>query len=246
MRKLPLAGPPAYLGATRPPHGTRRLPRFDLSSAEGRRAAYRHYLWHDHAYLRLRFQNAHWISPELVRTNQPWPFQLERWRDAGIRTVINLRGGGHQTGFYELEKEACARLGLTLVDFPVSSREAPSREQVEGARTLFETIAYPALMHCKSGSDRAGMMSVLYAHFRLGQPIRQAIEQLSFRYLHVRQGKTGVIDYAFERYLAEGEPAGLSFLAWVRRPEYDHKRIKAEFQAGWWGTLLTERLLKRE
>jgi hypothetical protein len=62
----------------------------------------------------------------------------------------------------------------------------------------------------------------------------------------MRQGKTGVLDYTFERYFAEGEPAGLSFLEWVRRPDYDPKRIKADFQAAWWGTLLTEKLLRRE
>ena len=222
------------------------MARFDLSTADGRRAAYLDYLWQDHAYLRLAFQNAHWISPELVRTNQPWPFQLKAWRDLGIRTVINLRGAGHQAGFYDLEKDACERLGLTLVDFPVSSREAPTRQQVEGAAAMFETIEYPALMHCKSGADRAGIMAVLYAHFRLGLPLREALRELGFRYLHVRQGKTGVLDYTFERYFAEGEPAGLSFLEWVRRPDYDPKRIKADFQAAWWGTLLTERLLKRE
>jgi protein tyrosine/serine phosphatase len=222
------------------------LASFDLSTPAGRRAAYCDFLWQDHAYLRLGFQNAHWISPELVRTNQPWPFQLRWWRDHGIRTVINLRGGGHTAGFYALEKDACERLGLSLIDFPVSSREAPTREQVEGAKALFETAAYPAVMHCKSGADRAGIMAVLYAHFRLGLPIREALKELSFRHLHVRQGKTGVLDYFFDRYLAEGEPAGQSLLDWVRRPEYDHKALKAEFQAGWWGTLFTERLLRRE
>ena len=220
--------------------------RFDLTTPKGRFDAYLDYLVQDHAYLRVGFQNAHWISPELVRTNQPWPFQLKWWRDHGVRTVINLRGGGHKAGFYALEKHACERLGLTMIDFPVSSREAPTREQVEGARALFEAVTYPVLMHCKSGADRAGVMSVLYAHFRLGLPLREALKELSLRHLHVRQGKTGVIDYAFERYFAEGEAQGLSFLEWVRRPEYDPKRIKADFQAGWWGTLLTERLLKRE
>ncbi|HTI67812.1 MAG TPA: sulfur transferase domain-containing protein [Caulobacteraceae bacterium] len=222
------------------------MARFDLSTPAGRLRAYLDYLVQDHAYLRLGFENAHWVSPELVRANQPWPFQLRWWRDRGIRTVINLRGGGHATGFYELEKDACARLGLTLVDFPVSSREAPTRDQVEGAKALFETVQYPAVMHCKSGADRAGLMGVLYAHFRLGLPIREALKELSLRHLHVRHGKTGVIDYAFERYLAQGEPTGLSFLQWVQRPDYDPKAIKAEFQAAWWGTLLTEKLLRRE
>jgi len=180
-----------------------------------------------------------------VRANQPWPFQLEAWADRGIKTVINLRGG-FGASFYALEKAACARLGLTLVDFTIASRDVPSREQVAGARRLFETVEYPALMHCKSGADRAGIMSVFYRHFRQGQTIRQALDQLSPRYLHVRAGLTGVLDYIFERYLAEGEPAGLTFLEWVESPAYDPVAIKAEFRAGWWGTLLADRLLRRE
>ena len=204
-------------------------------------------LWRDHAYLRLGFQNAHWISPELVRINQPWPFQLGWWRDQGVRTVINLRGGGYETGFYVLERDACARLGLQLVDFAVSSREAPSAGQVAAAKALFDRVAYPAVMHCKSGADRAGVMSVLYAHLRLGLPLREAVRrELSLRTLHVRQGKTGVIDYAFQQYFAHGEPRGLSFAQWTRTDAYDPVRLKADFQAGMLGSLLTERLLRRE
>ncbi len=220
---------------------------FDLSTPRGRVRAYLDYLWTDHAWLRLGFQNAHWVGSELIRTNQPWPFQLKRWRDLGVKTVINLRGGGYPTSFYLLEKDACARLGLSLIDFAVSSREAPTRAQVEGAKTLFETLQYPAVMHCKSGADRAGIMSVLYAHYRLGLPLREAVaRELSFRTLHVKQGKTGVLDYTFERYFVEGEPAGLSFLQWVQRPEYDPKALKATFQAGMLGSLITEKLLRRE
>ena len=220
-------------------------PKFDLSSTAGRRRAVLDYLWKDHAYLRLGFSNAHWLSDELVRANQPWPFQLRAWRDQGIRTVINLRGG-FGASFYALEKAACADLGLTLVNFTIASRDVPTREQVRGAKTLFETVEYPALMHCKSGADRAGIMAVFYRHFRQGQSIGEACAQLSPRYLHVRAGLTGVLDYIFERYLAEGEVEGLSFLEWVESPAYDPATIKADFRAGWWGTLLTDRLLRRE
>lgn len=218
---------------------------FDVTSAGGRARTYAHYLWNDHAYLRLGFQNAHWISDELVRTNQPWPHQLAHWKRQGIKTIVNLRGG-FDGSFYALEKEACRRLGLELVNFTVASREVPSRAQVLGARELFERIEYPALMHCKSGADRAGVMSVLYMHFRKGRTIREAMDQLGLRYLHVKQGYTGVLDYTFERYLAEGEPAGMSFLEWVESPAYDPVGMKATFRAQLWGHVLTERLLKRE
>jgi protein tyrosine/serine phosphatase len=220
-------------------------PAFDLTTAGGRRRAVLDYLWTDHAYLRLGFSNAHWLSDELARANQPWPFQLKAWAARGIRTVINLRGG-FGASFYALEKAACERAGLTLVDFTIASRDAPSREQVRGARRLFETVEYPAMMHCKSGADRAGIMAVFYRHFHQGRPIAEAVRELSPRFLHVRAGLTGVLDYVFERYLAEGEPAGLSFADWVESPAYDPAAIKADFRAAWWGTLLTERLLRRE
>ncbi len=218
---------------------------FDLSTRRGRRRAILDYLWKDHAYLRLGFRNAHWISDELVRTNQPWPFQLKAWKAAGIKTIINLRGGMN-TSFRALEVEACRRHGLELVDFVIASRDVPTAEKVLAARDLFETIRYPALMHCKSGADRAGIMAVFYKHFRQGKPIRESLAQLSPKYLHVRAGLTGVLDYIFERYLAEGEPAGQSFADWVQTPAYDPVAIKADFKAGWWGTQVTERWLRRE
>ena len=218
---------------------------FDLVTPRGRFATYLDYLWKDHAYLRLRFSNAHWVSDELLRTNQPWPFQLAKWKAAGIKTIVNLRGG-FDASFHALEKDACEKLGLTLVDFTITSREVPSRARVHGAKALFENLEYPALMHCKSGADRAGIMSVFYLHFRKGVPIRQALEQLSLKYLHVKAGKTGVLDYTFERYLTEGEPKGQSFLEWVDSPAYDEAAIKADFRSNMWGRLLTDGLVKRE
>ena len=62
------------------------------------------------------------------------------------------------------------------------------------------------------------------------------MRQLSPRYLHVRAGLTGVLDFLFETYLAEGEAAGLSFTEWVESEAYDPAVLKARFRAGWWGS----------
>ena len=199
------------------------MARFDLSTAMGRFRAHWHYFWADHAFLRLAFSNAHWLGPDLVRTNQPSPRQLAYWKKKGVKTVINLRGQRDE-GYYWLEKEACERR----------------------ARRLFTTIEYPVLIHCKSGADRAGMMAVFYRHFHLGEPISVAMAELSKKYLHSREGLTGVLDYTLEKYVSEIEPRGISFIDWIDSPDYDPKAIRAEFKAGWWGTLLTEKLLKRE
>jgi protein tyrosine/serine phosphatase len=202
---------------------------FDLTTRRGRFAAWVDFLWRDHAYLRLGFQNAHWISDEFARSNQPWPHQLRAWKRRGVRTVINLRGG-FDAGFHALEKDACAALGLTLVNFTLTSRDVPDRDQLLAAKALFEAVEYPVLVHCKSGADRASLMSALYVHFRQGGDIATAMRQLDLKYLHLKNSRTGVLDYLFERYLAD-RAEGQSFTAWIESPAYDPAALKADFQA---------------
>jgi protein tyrosine/serine phosphatase len=201
-------------------------------------------MWRDHSFLRVWWQNAHWISDEMARSNQPWPFQIRRWKARGIRTIVNLRGG-FDTSFHKLERQACADNGIALVNFTVASRAAPTAEQIHGAKALFDRIAYPALMHCKSGADRAGLMSVLYLHLRKGEPVDKALRMLSWRYGHIRQGRTGVLDFFFERYLREGAAKGLSLPQWVDAG-YDPIALRAEFKTQWWANVLVDKVLRRE
>src|SRR3546814_12245634 len=70
-------------------------------------------------------------------------------------------------------------------------------------------------MHCKSGADRTGFMATMYLWQRAKVPLREAMSQLSWRYGHIRQAKTGVIDYFFESYLAAEAKTGIDFRAWV-------------------------------
>jgi len=145
-----------------------------------------------------------------------------------------------------LEQEACDRYGIKQVRFGVTAHQAPSREQVLGAKQMFDELEYPAMMHCKSGSDRAGMMSVLYMHFRQKKPISEAIRQLDFKFGHVRFFSEGVLDHCFEKYIQEVEPLGVSYEDWVRSPAYDPPAIKREFRARRWGASLTRRALRPE
>lgn len=218
--------------------------RFDLATRKGRQDAWNDLMWTDHGFLRAAFQNFHWISPEMARSNQPSPRHVARYAAMGIKTIINLRGF-NDSGQYWLEREACAEHGVTLVDAPIGSREPPSIERVERAKTIFDTIQYPALMHCKSGADRAGLMAVLYKHFRLGQPIEQALDQLSLKYLHVKQGKTGMLGFFFDAYLRETAESGKPFIDWIRE-DYDPAKVKASFMGQWWANVLVDKVLRRE
>ncbi len=217
----------------------------DLSSVPGRARAERELVLGDHGFLRESFQNLHKISDEMWRANQPNPRQVaEHARERGIKTIINLRGPSTR-GFYLLEKEACEAAGIKLVDFQVLSRDTPTVEAIMAAKALFEEIAYPALMHCKSGADRAGIMSALYMIFRHGQPVHVAARQLSKKFLHFREGKTGLLDAFFEAYLAYAKEHEIEFETWVNSV-YDREAVKAKFLKSGRSKLGLDRILRRE
>lgn len=215
-----------------------------LDSPAKRAAMHRKLHLADHQFLRVLFQNAYEVGGGLWRSNQPSPKQLESWAERGIRTVINLRGVS-PASFHVLERDACRRLGLELVTFRVASRGAPPKDMATRARALFEGVRYPALMHCKSGADRAGFMGVLYRHIRMGVAVSEAIEQLSVKYLHIRAGKTGILDAYFDAYIAEGEAQGLTLEDWSQRL-YDPARLKAAFQPTAFGSWFVDQVLRRE
>ncbi|MEO1660229.1 MAG: protein tyrosine phosphatase [Pseudomonadota bacterium] len=199
----------------------------------------------DHGFLRESFQNLHAISDEMWRSNQPNPRQIEEHvRRRGIKTILNLRGVSTR-GYYLLEKEACAANGVELIDFQVFSRDTPTVEKILEAKALFDRIEYPALMHCKSGADRAGLMSVLYVIFRLGEPVSVAVRQLSKTYLHMREGKTGLLDAFFEAYLEAEKERGIGFEDWLQT-EYDREKVKADFLSSGRAKLRLDWLLRRE
>lgn len=211
----------------------------------GRRAWWEFILF-DFAPLRLVSPNVKRVGDALVTTAQPWPHQLRAWRDAGVRTVVDLRGGHDRIGG-RIEDEACERLGLTLVELPLKSRDVPTPEQVRRIRELALGAEGLVLAHCKSGADRAGLFAVLWRHFRHGEPIATAMSELGFwRRGHFRGGKAGVLDYTLQRYLEEGASRGLDFLQWTETPGYDPRAIKQAFKASWWGTLMSDWVLRRE
>lgn len=197
----------------------------------------------DHGVLRLAWHNLHQIDEGMWRSNQPTPRRVEQAAQAGIKTIINLRGP-RSDGGWKLEAEACKKAGIALVDFTARSRAAPDKAMLYAARDLFSRIEMPALMHCKSGADRAGLMAGLYLLIHRQRPVSEALEQLSFRYLHVRQAKTGLLDAFFESY-APFEAQGMAFFDWVEKV-YDPEALQQNFMAKGWANRLVDGLLRRE
>lgn len=209
-----------------------------------RPAIYFDMLFLDHGVFRLFYLNKHKVGARAWRSAQPAPHQIGAIARLGVKTIVNLRGD-RSCGSYWLEQAACERYGIKLVNYQVRSRAAPSLEELRGARDLFQRIEYPMLMHCKSGSDRAGLMSVLFQHLHEGVPMEQAIKQLSLRFGHIRQADTGVLDAFFERYLEDVKVRPMPFFEWVETV-YDPDRLKASFQASGFANRIVNGILRRE
>ncbi len=223
-----------------------RIARWDrpVGGAWDRVRAWTNMLLVDHGVFRVIYLNLFRVTPEFWRAAQPTPTQIGRLAKQGLRTIVNLRGG-REYGSWPLEREACERLGVTLTEFVVRSREAPDRETIHAAKRLFETLEYPALAHCKSGADRAGMMSALYLILHEKLPVREAMRQLSWRYGHFRFARTGVLDAFFDAYLREGEAKGVDFLTWVDTI-YDPEAVKRDFRPGLLSDLVVDGIIRRE
>jgi uncharacterized protein (TIGR01244 family) len=126
------------------------------------------------------------VAGELYRSAQPSPTDLARYKaDFGVATILNLRGANPGKPWYDEEIAAARKLGVTVIDIPLSASRELSPNEVTGVIAAMKSAQKPLLIHCKSGADRSGLASALYlaSIARVGE--EQAEGQLSMRYGHV-------------------------------------------------------------
>lgn len=219
--------------------------RGDLSTPRGRFMAWLDSICIDHGMARLFWNNWGVVAPgRLYRSSHPNPWRMAReTRRYGLKTIINLRGAT-QSGSYALSKDAAARLGLDFHDLSLESRGAPHKDRIARLFEIFRTMREPALIHCKSGADRAGLAAGLFVLFH-GGTAADALKQLSFKFGHIRQSKTGILDAFFLLYQREGEARGKAFLDWLR-DDYDEATLKRDFHANGLASFINDWVLAHE
>lgn len=145
------------------------------------------------------FQNFYEVDPgKFYRSAQLTPEEMERLvKEYNIKTVINLRGEQPESYWYNDELEAAKKLDVNFVSVGFNSKEINSKNSVIEYLETLKTAPRPILVHCRSGADRAGEASALYAIEYMGKSKDEALGQLSFKYLHVsflNPGKKYFID----------------------------------------------------
>jgi len=123
---------------------------------------------------------------KVYRAPQPEGDALEKAvKEYGIKTVLNLRGDKPNDGWYQKEKDAAARLGVDLIDIPMSAKTIPSKKSLVLLLDSFKNARYPILIHCKAGVDRTGEAAALYQMLYMGKSLKQALNMLSTKFYHL-------------------------------------------------------------
>ena len=186
-------------------------------------------LFADHGLLRLAHLNRHRIADGVWRAGQPAPHQIRAFASAGGRSVVSLRAG-QNFGSLPLEVEACRAAGLSFHNLIIRSRGLPSREEFRAIAAFFRSVERPVLLHCKSGSDRAGFAAALWLVLAEGRSPAEARRQLGLRYGHVRLSRTGVLDAFFDAFERDTAGNPMPLTEWVET-SYDPARLTTEFRA---------------
>lgn len=198
----------------------------------------------DHGFIRAVYTNLHPIDGQMFRSSQPLPWQLRAWQKRhGIKSVINLRGD--RAPGLGIEARACERLGLQLYTTRLYSRHPPSVDELRELKALFASVEYPALLHCKSGADRAGMASALYRMLHLGHAVEDASRELHWRFGHLRQSNSGILDLFLAQYASDNRSQPMDIIQWAET-HYDPDELKRRFRTDGAQVLLADRILKRE
>ena len=200
-----------------------------LETTSLRKSAHKHAYWVDHEILRQFYHNDHEIYKNVFRSNQPSPRRIKKWNERGIRTIINFRGESNQ-GAYLLEKEACEKYNVELINFRLFATKLVESEVILELEKIFKAVKSPFLMHCKSGSDRVGLGSALYLIYILRAPIEIAQRQLSIKFLHLGGWTAGILDYMLMEYRLAYASSKIGFKDWVVN-EYDPKELTSGFEA---------------
>lgn len=111
---------------------------------------------------------------EVYLASQPQESDFETAKNAGVKTVINMR---HPEEMTEFDEEATVTaLGLEYVNLPWAKPEELTDEVFDRARELLNTSEKPILLHCSS-ANRVGAVWIPWRVLDGGIDMDDAVEE---------------------------------------------------------------------
>jgi protein tyrosine/serine phosphatase len=148
--------------------------------------------------------NFHEVDAHLFRGGQPAAGGVQRLKELGIRTIVNLR---YERDVVKAEETEATAAGIRYFNIPMYGLNRPTDAQVARILKLIDDPANrPVFVHCKAGSDRTGAIVACYriasAEWTAEQAIREAF---NYGMMRVEYAKRAFIREFYARLRKTGE-----------------------------------------
>ncbi len=135
-------------------------------------------------------KNFYEVDPgKFYRSAQLSPIELDEViKKYGIKTVISLRGAPENSYWVPGEKKTLEANGVAFYNFSWTIDYFPDASEFISYLKVLKLAQFPVLVHCRTGADRTGEATALYAVDFMKLPKEEAIEKfLNFKYWHVQK-----------------------------------------------------------
>lgn len=112
------------------------------------------------------------IDATLSRGGQPTAAGLQRLRDMGVKTVVNVRGSDD-------DREAAAAIGLRSEHRAMSAWSPNDADVAWFLAIAGDPAMQPVFVHCQHGSDRTGYLIAMRRVVMQGWTREAAIEEMT-------------------------------------------------------------------
>ena len=136
--------------------------------------------------------NFHQVNQQLYRGGQPKDGGLQKLKDLGVKTIVNLRGEDAHT---RAESEEAHSLGLGYYSISLPGFSRPKDEEVGRVLDIINAPEnQPIFIHCRRGKDRTGTIVACYRISHDGWTAEQAKDE-------ARRYGLGWVEIGMRRYI---------------------------------------------
>ncbi len=129
----------------------------------------------------VRIDNFARVNDAYFRGAQPAGSDYADLARLGVKTVINLIG---DEDFDSTEQASVEEHGMRYVQIPMSTRKAPTAQQLEAFLSVVnDPASQPVYVHCVGGRHRTGVMTAVYRMTKDGISGAEAFTEMKrFKY----------------------------------------------------------------
>jgi len=116
--------------------------------------------------------NFHKVSDRLYRSAQPTVEGMQKLKELGVKTVVNLRS-------FSSDRKKLGKLGLGYEHIYMKAWHPEEKEIIRFLRLVNDEARGPVLVHCLYGADRTGTMCAVYRVAVQGWTKEDALKEMT-------------------------------------------------------------------